>query len=304
MLVHLVARAARGRPFLDWDLASRTWRALRLLFPVVLAAILMPNHAHLIADLLDERKARARLAHTLGALTRSVRAEPGQRSLPRWEPVPPAEVITDERRLARLIRYIALNPCRAKLTRDPLEWEWSTHRDVVGAIVRPWVTPRALVEAVRFGSRTPDLGAAWHAYVSGDPTCAVEGTPPPRPVAPSDLPAVPLARIAEASARATRAQASAIRSRTPTRLLFVRLAERQGWRDPETLARACGVSPEAVRLLRRRPAPDLLGPGALCLGDARLLTTGFVGEMREGVLRREVRRSEAGQNLNVMPALP
>jgi hypothetical protein len=279
MLVHLVARTAQGRPFLEWDLAARAWHALRGLFPLVFAAMLMPNHLHLVADVVDEKRAQVSLAHTLAALTRSSARGGAARSLPRWEPVPPPKVIKDEQRLCRLVRYIALNPCRAKLIRDPLAWEWSTHRDVVGAIARPWVSPQALADVIRAPfARSPEFGVRWHAYVSGDPSCAVEGTPPPRFVQPSDVPTVPLGRIAAAAATATRSLCPAIRERTPARLLFVHLAGRQGWRDSATLARACAVSPEAVRLLRERPAQDLIRAGELCLGDDRLLGKRLEGE--------------------------
>jgi hypothetical protein len=216
--------------------------------------------------------------HVVAALFRRPSSHNQSRAAPRWEPVPPPEVIRDAGKLSRQVRYVALNPCRAKLVRDPLEWEWSTHRDVIGAVASPWVSPAALAAALRARARRPaEFAAAWHAYVSGDPTCAVAGTPPPRPARPSDLPTMPLGRITAAAAAATRAPVSAVRERTLTRRLFVHLAERQGWRDAATLARACGTSTEAVRQLRASSAEALLPAGELCLGDDRLLRGGSGG---------------------------
>jgi hypothetical protein len=272
MLVHLVARAAQWRPFLDWNLAAKTWRALRLLFPATFAAMLMPNHLHVIAEVGDDRGVRLSLAHMLAALTRDASGQKRPPVGPRWELVPPPEVIRDAGHLSRQVRYVSLNPCRAKLVLDPLEWEWSTHRDVVGAVAVPWVAPAALATAVRARTRWPaEFAATWHTYVSGDPSCAVAGTRPPHSASTSELATVPLGRIAAAAAAAMRAQVLAIRGRTATRRLFVHLAWRQGWRDSTTLARACGTPAEAVRLLRGRPIETLLPAGELCLGDDRLL---------------------------------
>lgn len=75
----------------------------------------------------------------------------------------PPQAIPDSLHLRRTLRYVALNPCRAHLSSDPLAWPLSTHRDGVGL---------ALPAVVR----APDEDWRWHAYVSSDPSAAVQGT--------------------------------------------------------------------------------------------------------------------------------
>lgn len=45
-------------------------------------------------------------------------------------PLPPAEAVPEGPKRRRSVRYVHLNPCRARLVADPLAWPLSTHRDV------------------------------------------------------------------------------------------------------------------------------------------------------------------------------
>lgn len=269
MLVQLTARALHGAPLADWAVAARLWRSLRRAFPDALSAMLMPNHPHLVLDSPDPDRSRVTLAGVLGALERRAPARGRTRAAPRWDHVPPAQPIADRQHLRRLIRYVALNPCRAGLVRDPLEWEWSTHRDVLGGVVDPWITAGRL--AAVLGTSARGFAAAWHAYVSGDPTCDVAGTPVPTPACPTEAPIWSLGRIVAAAAAATRALTGAVRARGPTRRLFIQLAWTHGWCHRATLARACGITPQAVCQLRSGTEPQAITAGDLCLGDDRLL---------------------------------
>ena len=268
MLVHLTARTRAGQPLLaDQEVAAMLWSGLRRGFPAALAVVLMPNHLHLIGDEPSPSEARFRLGRILGAITRRVRTK-GRRDFAGWQPVPEPARIPDVMHLRRQVRYVALNPCRAGLTRDPLEWPWSTYRDVMGAIADPWVDGARLASA--FGTSRRDFGTRFHAYVSGDPSCSVTGTAPPRPARPSPAPAYSLERILVAAASATRAPVSAVTSRSRTRLLFVLLATRHGWHDTRLLAGMCRTSRQSVAKLRRKRAEALIAAGELCLGDERL----------------------------------
>jgi hypothetical protein len=89
----------------------------------------------------------------------------------------------------------------------------------------------------------------------------------PRPARPTDIPRVPLGRIARAAAAATRSRPEAIRTTGPTRRLFVGLAREQGWHRTDFVARACACDPRTIH----RVADIDLTPARLCLGDARLL---------------------------------
>lgn len=218
------------------------WSALRTQFPDALAACLMGNHIHLIVPDGDPWPT---LCRVLGSLE----------GWPYGRP-PPPEVAADRVKIRRDIRYVLLNPCRAEIATDPLQWVWSTHRDLVGAVRDPWVDAGALAR----------LGID-HAYVSGDPSVAVAGTP--APVAARRGWNQPLARIASAAMAATRCGPDDLRRRTEARTVFLQLARANGWPRATLLAELCGVQRAAVHRAWRRP--DVTAEAQLCLGDDRLL---------------------------------
>ncbi|HEY3354738.1 MAG TPA: hypothetical protein VGQ83_15905, partial [Polyangia bacterium] len=189
MLCHIVVHAAgRLTPLAPFEAAAVTWLRLREEYPLALGAVLMPDHFHLLVDIADPDGVRRRLGAVLSGLTRS---EPyGRRRRRLWDPVPTPDPVRNLRHLRRDVRYLALNPCREGLARDPLSWVWSTHRDVMGAVADPWVTADRLAAALRLPARgfTP----AHHAYVAADPTVHVAGTPAPTPAPARDVPVVAL----------------------------------------------------------------------------------------------------------------
>jgi REP element-mobilizing transposase RayT len=259
---HLTARLERRDVDLtDFEVAHWLWPHLRDAFPLTLAACLMPDHPHVVAPLADPDAGRQRLNRLLGQLARRL----GVRHLGRAsEP----KRIADRGKLARDLRYVALNPPRAKLCADPLGWLFSTHRDVVGASVDPWIDADRLASALR--SRRHAFVAGYHGYVSADPDVHVSGTPLPRPAVGTDVATFPLATIARAVAASLRERPSAIRRTSASRRLFVGLAREQGWRNFEQLAAACACTSRAIRDIVARVDPDALAPARLCLGDARL----------------------------------
>ncbi len=257
MLWHFTAHAVTGaRPLELAEACNRLWAALRRRFPESVAAVLMPDHVHLIIEAADRNEARRRLAQCLAAFAR-------QAGLGRiWQRVPDPVRIRDANHLARQVRYVHLNPCRAGLVDDPLCWPWSTHRGAVGLELDPWVSPARLAALLR--RREADFPRWFHSYVSGDPSVRVEGTHLPMPAAPQSLPGVALADIA-AAARSAAPQRAALRHQ-----LFVQLALHQGWRNTRLVAKACDLSVEQVRRLKKRPDASLLRLGTFHLADARL----------------------------------
>jgi hypothetical protein len=170
--------------------------------------------------------------------------------------------------ILRTAVYDVLNPPRAGLVHDPLEWPWSTHRDVVGAVAEPWVSARRLAVAV--GREPEGFGAWFHRYASRDRSVAIAGTPPPRPAEPSRAPIYSLADICRAAASATRGRPGDIVRSGPTRRMFVSLANAQSWPDRGQLAEVCRADASTIWRLSKTPAPGLEA-GLLCLGDRRLL---------------------------------
>jgi hypothetical protein len=222
----------------------------------------MPDHPHLVTPCLDPRAARQRFAHRLALFA-------GQfgDGLPMFRTAEPT-VIRNPAVLRRAVRYVALNPCRAELVDDPLRWVYCTHRDVVGAVVDPWVGADRLSTALRM----PRAGfeQRHHQYVSADPSVRVAGTAFPAPAPLRGVPTVPLQDIVDAAASATRRQAKDIRKSGRMRVLFVLLALSQGWTHVGQLASACACSQRTIQRVAGVERPDLLEVGLLCLGDERL----------------------------------
>ncbi len=264
VLVHLVARIRDDVGLrIAGERAAWLWTHLRCAFPKVLAAMLMPNHLHVVAWVVSPAVAHTTLVRVVGAFVRRFR-------LPRstWQWVPPPRAV-DGGKEASTLRYLALNPAAKKLARDPLEWYWSTHLDVVGAIADPWVS----LDAIRLDlpSRLRDV-ARLHDYVSGDHAIGVPGTRPPTAARDTSVATRTLDDILVAATAATRSAAGDHRRRGPTREAFVWLAATQGWRDVPRLARICGVSRSAIFRILQGPPPRSLDAARLFLGDERLLT--------------------------------
>ena len=169
---HIVCRTNHPyAPFTHFEVASSTWLLAQKLFPDALAATLMPNHLHLIVPASTANVTNEKMGALMGAVCKTVRITK------LWQQLPSPNHIPDCHHLKRQIRYVALNPCRKHLVKDPLEWVWSTYRDCVGASKNSWVSSRRLVHAFR----EPERGfcVRFHSYVSGDPSTAVTGTPYP-----------------------------------------------------------------------------------------------------------------------------
>ncbi len=251
------------KPFKDFQTASAVWNALRENFPDALAAILMPNHLHLILPAKTESKTRRRFAGIMGPVSKSCEVSG------LWQPMPPPAQIPDRLHLRRQIRYVALNPCRSDLCSDPLEWIWSTYRDVMGATVNPWVNAETIVEVLN--ERQKGFAVRFHAYVSGDPSVAIEGTKPPVAATSKPWPFESIGEILYAAAATLQVPPSQVQNRSALRDLFVQLAFRQGWRQVPALAQTCRTTTRAIHyILEKPPNASALSAAALCLGDERL----------------------------------
>ncbi len=242
MWIHLTALMGRDTPLLTRpDVAGWLWPRMREAFPGAIAALLMPDHPHLMADSVDAPHDRLRFARLLGQFARRF-------DIRHAAEVGDAEPIRAGIVLARQVRYIVLNPCRDGLARCPLEWLWSTHRDVVGATADPWVTAPRLAAAL--GHSANGFAERHHTYVSADPSTAVAGTPFPVDATPTCAPLVGLGDVAVAAAAALRVPIAALREHGPARGLFAALAHRAG----------LGRHATARRPLRLRAADDPARP--------------------------------------------
>lgn len=222
-MFHLVARARPGwLLFTRWSEGLYLWHMLVAAFPEALAICVMPDHVHLILPHRDQAgrfyRVRSGYSRWLGHAV--------------WARAPAPAPIAGEQHLHTARRYVALNPDRARLVADPLEWPLSTHRDRVGLAAPPAIPP----------SRTPDRE---HALVSADLTVRVEGTPLPR----VRFEPVDILAVSAAVNGVCRAPSHRIRDRGPARRLFVQTAWIHEIHDTAHLAEATGLTRRQVQKL-------------------------------------------------------
>jgi hypothetical protein len=244
-MFHLVARSIRGTLlFHTWGEAYALWERIAGLGPTV-ALALMPDHLHLVARSIDPRAWNGALSG-YARWRNAVRREGG----PVFAPSPPPEEIPNRQHLERTIRYVHLNPCRARLVADPLAWPFSTHRDAVGLALRP----------VRAPESDPD---GFHASVSGDRSVALEGTllPARGTAAPSP------AQILDAASALARVPLGAVAHHRPARALAIHALRAEGM-GTRAVGALFGVSHVTVL---HAPTPDrrVLQMLARVAGDPR-----------------------------------
>jgi REP element-mobilizing transposase RayT len=214
---HLVAHALPGlRSFRRRDEYVDAWRRLRAAFPRSWACALMPDHVHLLAR--ADAPAQEIKRHFAEALGKASQVQ--RRRI--WAPIPEPGAIPDHRHFARTLRYILLNPCRERLAADPLQWEWSTHRDMLGTVLDPWVTANEVAKVLRSGPK--EAPREIHRYVSSDPTVSLIGTPFPRAPGPEDRFVVSLRTLTDCIAQMTRAEQSRVFVRGTARVHALQIA--------------------------------------------------------------------------------
>lgn len=141
--VQLTATARPSdRPLESPPAAAALWMQLRRAFVDVRACVLLPDAVQLVVAVDDPARARVAFEGTLET-TISRADRPAQ-----WHRVPPALVLRDTAELDRAIRATVLKPCRTGLVCDPLEWMWTTLRDVVGHVADPWLTAETLADVL------------------------------------------------------------------------------------------------------------------------------------------------------------
>src|SRR6185436_13851584 len=158
---------------------------------------------------------------------------------------------------------VRLGTDQVTLVNDPLLWEWSTHRDAMGAVVDPWVTAAHIAEQT--GADVLDPLDWLHRYTSSDPSVSVTGTPLPRPASTDTLD-----RVVLASAAAHRELPDAVRRRGKVRTTFLGAAHRLGV-SADDAAAVAAMNPAAALRRMRKVESRLVEPALLCLGDERLL---------------------------------
>ena len=128
---HVTQRGNRRQQVFFGDDDYRAYRALlaegcRAAGVEVWGYCLMPNHVHLILVPSSRDGLRAALGEAHRRYTRRVNLREGWRGY-LWQGRF-ASVVMDEAHLLAAARYVELNPVRARLTRRPEQWPWSSAR--------------------------------------------------------------------------------------------------------------------------------------------------------------------------------
>lgn len=265
-MFHHVARAHRGHWLFDHEGEGRElWRRLVSISGLV-AGCLMPDHVHLV---LRHPHPSGLLANTMRGFARWRNAARGE-SGPVWAAAPPAIELPDELHARRTVRYVLLNPCRGGLVGDPLGWPFSTHRDAVG------MAAPAAVPPVRDRQ-------AFHAWVSGDPSAHVAGTPFPG----GQWGTTRWDELRHGVAGVCRVSLEELRERGPARRLLGQTAWIHDVGGHAEIAEAVGVERQAVW----RWCRDLPSRGGRFADPGLAACVAAVGDQRFRALdRRDLRR--------------
>jgi hypothetical protein len=155
--MHLLLTARRD-PTVSFSPAQTAWiwERLRAAYPGALGAVLLPDGVRLVVSGDDPRP----FAGTLAAFRRAHPARPV-----RWE-IPPAVALARPFEVSRAVREVTSAPCEVPGVHDPLDWLFSTHRGLLGAVANPWVQGEQLFAAT--GRRGSGRVARFHRDVCID----------------------------------------------------------------------------------------------------------------------------------------
>jgi REP-associated tyrosine transposase len=118
----------------------------------VIAFCLMSNHVHLAVKVNDIPLAEV-IQNLSFRYTRSFNFRHrriGHLFQGRYKAI----LVDSEAYLRELVRYIHLNPVRAKIVSDPAEYKWSGHRAYVGLDSLPWLATDVGLEAFSYSSKS------------------------------------------------------------------------------------------------------------------------------------------------------
>jgi putative transposase len=169
-LHHVMVRGIEGTPIVRdevdrEDFVARLARLVETSGLTVYAWALLPNHAHFLVRTGSRplaRGMRSLLTGYAGTFNRRHKRV-GHLFQNRYKSI----VVEEEPYLLELVRYLHLNPLRAKIvpTLRTLDWyPWSGHSGLLGTVPRPWQATREILGY--FGSRPSRARIAYRAFVS------------------------------------------------------------------------------------------------------------------------------------------
>ncbi len=125
------------------------------------AFCLMTNHVHLLVQVADLSLSRImqNISFRYTRWSNWRQGKSGHLFQGRYKAV----LVDADEYLLELVRYLHLNPVRAGIAKDPLEFPWSSHRAYCGKEIIPWLTPDLTLSA--FGKRRDAARRKFHQFV-------------------------------------------------------------------------------------------------------------------------------------------
>ena len=146
---HQVIQRGNDRQAIVRDDADRErllalWQEHALTFKVAVHAyVIMDNHFHLLLTP-ETNEGLPQMMQAVGrAYVRYFNLR-HQRTGTLWEGRYRSNLIETERYLLACMVYIDLNPVRAGMVVQPVDFKWSSHRHCIGQVNDPWLKPHAL----------------------------------------------------------------------------------------------------------------------------------------------------------------
>jgi putative transposase len=156
LLYHVMARGNDGQKIFigegDYQAFIEALRTVRQRYPFSLYAyVLMPNHFHLLLEV--HRFPTARILQSLltGYARRfnKIHRRRGHLFEGRYKAI----VCDQDSYLLELVRYIHLNPVRAKMVKRPGKWPWSGHGEYLGTENRGLIDSGPVMGGLRTAAR-------------------------------------------------------------------------------------------------------------------------------------------------------
>ena len=137
-------RQAIVRDDADRERLLALWQEHALTFKVAIHAyVIMDNHFHLLLTP-ETNEGLPQMMQAVGrAYVRYFNLR-HQRTGTLWEGRYRSNLIETERYLLACMVYIDLNPVRAGMVAQPVDFKWSSHRHCIGQVNDPWLKPHAL----------------------------------------------------------------------------------------------------------------------------------------------------------------
>jgi putative transposase len=156
LLYHVMARGNDGQTIFpkesDYEAFLQGLAAARQRYPFYLYAyVLMPNHFHLLLEVQQSPTARVLQSVLTGYARRFNRTHRHRGHL--FQGRYKAIVCDRESYLLELVRYIHLNPVRARMVKRPGDWPWSGHGEYLGKNKRGLIDPGPVLGELRTASR-------------------------------------------------------------------------------------------------------------------------------------------------------